>query len=784
MIRKSRNRGNLTLSDNFFYPLKDFNQTQLKVFALWFYRICRNLESFRNNEEAQILYNSLTAALNLEEHSRKVVKAFLTRHKKLKNLTETKEIIDYFPFDYNGSTEKNYREDSSIYDKSGAWQSDTPDNINLIRAVFAGKEEIFARIIWCTFFGKVDESKASYSISGKENVPSSIIKASLDCPTVKFMTEAFHLSAEESLLLETTYIMHSIKDFRAMTNNLVNTEQDTMVSILTKTTGLSLRQIKSCLRNDRKLISYGIMNTDGEISQDAGDCIFSGDLNVYFCDVLKKDSKKETYRLSSFSVSSEENELALSLLKNNGAANILLYGAPGAGKTEYARSLVRKSGLEPLLFKNELEVNESERNNENHALSRLNCLLSLEKKDSVIIVDEAESMLSTKMNFLSSMFGGDSSSIKKGTVNTMLENSTNKVIWIVNYTSTLDESTLRRFNYSIRFKEMSRTMLRTIADTKLNKISMSRQLHDNLVELCGKYHVTGASVDNMVKTVRAMDIANQNEDKIVNDVQKVLEANSTLLYGKKKMRDNVKKSYDLSILQTSTPAEEIVQMVTNAQIFAEMNGTDDNGIRMLFYGLSGTGKTEFARYIAEKLNKKIILKRASDILGKYVGENEENIKRAFEEAEASGDILLFDEADSFFADRDKAHSGWERTMVNEFLTQMEEFSGILICTTNLKKIMDPAMQRRFHIISEFKPMDKNGIMKLLKKFFGSFTFDDWQINQLAAYTTVTPGDFNAVAGKIRFMKMDEITSDRIIEDLCMLQEEKNGSSKKTIGFCA
>lgn len=58
--------------------------------------------------------------------------------------------------------------------------------------------------------------------------------------------------------------------------------------------------------------------------------------------------------------------------------------------------------------------------------------------------------------------------------------------------------------------------------------------------------------------------------------------------------------------------------------------------------------------------------------------------------------------------------GWERTLVNEFLTQMEEFSGILICTTNLKNIMDPAMQRRFHILTEFKPLEKAGIEKLLR----------------------------------------------------------------------
>ena len=227
--------------------------------------------------------------------------------------------------------------------------------------------------------------------------------------------------------------------------------------------------------------------------------------------------------------------------------------------------------------------------------------------------------------------------------------------------------------------------------------------------------------------------------------------------------------------------EKVVEMVLNAQAFASENHGDDNGIRMLFYGMSGTGKTELARYIAEKLNKKIILKRVSDIMSKWVGENERNIANAFSEAEASGDVLLFDEADSFFSNRENSVATWERTLVNEFLTQMEEFSGILICTTNLRKIMDPAMQRRFHILTEFKPLEKRGIEKLLGKFFSAYSFDSKLLDRLSCYDSVTPGDFGTLAGKIRFMPKSEISSALIINELCQIQEEKDGAGRR-IGF--
>lgn len=279
-----------------------------------------------------------------------------------------------------------------------------------------------------------------------------------------------------------------------------------------------------------------------------------------------------------------------------------------------------------------------------------------------------------------------------------------------------------------------------------------------------------------------MDLNSESEKLVVNDVQKVLEANSTLLFGKKKMREKVKDSYDLSILNTSVPAEDVVNMVLNAQDFAEKNGTEESRIRMLFYGLSGTGKTELARYIAEKLNKKICLRRVSDIMSKWVGESEQNIAKAFSDAEASGDVLLFDEADSFFSNRQDASFSWERTLVNEFLTQMEEFSGILICTTNLKSIMDPAMQRRFHILTEFKPLKKDGIEKLLTKFFSTYVFDSLSKERLLQYNSITPGDFGSLAEKIRFMSPNQISSAKIIDELCKIQEEKNGSSNKRIGF--
>ena len=206
------------------------------------------------------------------------------------------------------------------------------------------------------------------------------------------------------------------------------------------------------------------------------------------------------------------------------------------------------------------------------------------------------------------------------------------------------------------------------------------------------------------------------------------------------------------------------------------------GVCIMFYGESGTGKTELARYLSKTLHKKLLLKRASDILGRFVGENEQNIRDAFLEAEETDSVLLFDEADTFFSDRQNAEKSWERTMVNEFLTQMEEFSGILICTTNLRSIMDPAIQRRFHIMTEFKALTKIGVESLLQKYFPEKQFSEPKIQALARYNSVTPGDFGSLNGRITFMPSERVTSDYILDELIEMQKEKSKTASCSIGF--
>jgi hypothetical protein len=154
-------------------------------------------------------------------------------------------------------------------------------------------------------------------------------------------------------------------------------------------------------------------------------------------------------------------------------------------------------------------------------------------------------------------------------------------------------------------------------------------------------------------------------------------------------------TYDLDMLNVETRFE-IPRIVQALQ--ARGHGT------LCFYGAPGTGKTALAEHIAKALDRPLIIKQASDLMSKFVGETEQNMAAMFREAEAEKAVLLLDEADSFLQDRRGAQRTYEVTEVNEMLQGMERFNGIFVCTTNLLDRIDQAALRRFTFKIKFMPL--------------------------------------------------------------------------------
>jgi SpoVK/Ycf46/Vps4 family AAA+-type ATPase len=131
---------------------------------------------------------------------------------------------------------------------------------------------------------------------------------------------------------------------------------------------------------------------------------------------------------------------------------------------------------------------------------------------------------------------------------------------------------------------------------------------------------------------------------------------------------------------------------------------NESGISVLFAGPPGTGKTMAAEVLAIKLNLPMYRIDLSQVVNKYIGETEKNLKRVFDSADVSDMILFFDEADSLFGRRTEvsnAHDRYANLEISYLLERMERFKGLAILATNRKKDLDEAFLRRLRYVIDF-----------------------------------------------------------------------------------
>ena len=201
---------------------------------------------------------------------------------------------------------------------------------------------------------------------------------------------------------------------------------------------------------------------------------------------------------------------------------------------------------------------------------------------------------------------------------------------------------------------------------------------------------------------------------------------------------------------------------------------------ILLYGESGCGKSYFGQYLAQELGMPIIKKRASDLIDKFVGQTERNIKEAFKEAKQKKAVLLFDEADSFLFDRKYAQRDFECASTNELLTQMEDHPYPFIMTTNLKEKIDKASLRRFLFKIKYDYMTENNIVSGVKTYFGKeFSLTKEQLKELKY---ITAGDFKIAKRKMDVLENSKYTNEKIYEYLLAEQDEKDINVSESINI--
>ncbi len=433
--------------------------------------------------------------------------------------------------------------------------------------------------------------------------------------------------------------------------------------------------------------------------------------------------------------------LAAALRAGRRGINVLLYGPTGTGKTAMASLLARELGARLHVAGLGGAHGEPPAPNERFASLLLGQQLAA-RGEALLLFDELEDLFGDP---LARFFGGDRlAGISKQSFNRLLETNPVPTIWITNRIDSLDDAYLRRFTYSIELPALGpRQRARVLAHHLGGAHHLSPGDIDSVAQ---RFTATSpAAVGSAVATARLLAEDGYAERHVL---ERVLAPAEQLLTGQDPLRRPVfdASAYAIDCLASREDLAAMADRLEHWQPGAHP------GVSLCLFGPPGTGKTEYARYLAYRMQRPVLSLRVSDILDAYVGQTEQRIADAFRRAEAEDAVLLFDEADTFLRDRRQAAHSWEASQVNEFLQQLETFRGVVVCTTNLVEELDPASLRRFVFKIEFTWLAPHQGTAFFRSLFADLLAkplspdDEATVRRtLAPLRCLAPGDFAVVA---------------------------------------
>lgn len=444
--------------------------------------------------------------------------------------------------------------------------------------------------------------------------------------------------------------------------------------------------------------------------------------------------------------------------------NVFIYGSSGTGKTQLCKVLAE--ALQVQLFEIACEDEDGDAITATGRLCAYRAAQSIfDSQAALLLFDEVEDVFNDTENGAGMKSTAQS---RKAWVNRMLEHNRTPTIWVSN-SDQLDPAFLRRFDMVLEVK---------VPPKRQRKQMIEQYCGD---QLSGQHQDALANAEHLSPAVlrRAYRVAKtakqSNENLLIQNTMLQLVSTTLVAQGYRplKLHDSnaLPKFYDLDYIHTKA---NLVQIAA---------GIKQHGFaRLCLYGASGTGKTAFARWLAEYIGQPLLIKRGSDLQSPYIGEMEQNLAKAFAEAEEQKAVLLLDEVDSLLQDRRNAVRSWEISQVNEFLVQMESFNGIVITTTNRFDDLDQAALRRFDFKIHFDYLTYTQRIQLFKQVCQQLKIevDETQIStKLGQLDRLCAGDFAVIIRQAKFQPLQH--ADEVLQHLADEMAVKYQISQR-IGF--
>ena len=669
---------------------------------------------------------------------------------------------------------KSFYVDNEIYDLAMLW---------MLRAIFrAGEEREFLRCRHdnvLEFLGVHSSEPTKQDIEVLKKRLDVLEKTKISCDlkdlehNLNLLQSNLGLNDAEKTILRFVAIMFNyevVSDACELIGGLNNRQA---VKALSQILNLNSSDVQNAFRKDGIFTKTSLIKIDAHCARSlrsAIDVLNNSLTSALFtkCESVDeifsntiKPCGKTNLTLKNYTHVQEDMQILVSFLKNairkkQKGVNILLYGSAGTGKTELSKVIASELNLK--LY----EVAYGDEDGYINELQRIRsyCLAQniLQAGSNLLMYDEAEDVFNTR-NEEKRQYG-------KAFINRSLEENEVPTIWITNNIYSMDEAVVRRFNLAIELGVPNEnTRAKIIKEYSANLI-------DNklIKKLAKNQFVAPAVVSNASLVVSNLNTRDKNKafERVISNT---LKAQGYGEIEKDKSSDDLPSSYDPNFVNSNCDLNELMKGIKESK-----------SARVCLYGVPGTGKSAYAKFIAKSLRKPIIIKKGSDLLSMWVGGTEQNIAEAFKEAKDKKAVLVFDEVDSFLQDRSMAARSWEITQVNEMLVQMESFDGIFIATTNLIDNLDKASLRRFDLKLEFGYLLPNQALNLFKKECAllKVKFDEDAAKKVSNLGLLAPGDFASVRRQAKFrpIKNGDDFYERLEQEVALKNEEKSAR----IGF--